>query len=87
MNAEKFERFSAAYLTGLHAAVLADPEAYGFADIVPHVADKMLTSMAENPMGVNYDGGGFKRACKALGIKHTRKAIFAYLEVPPKEKV
>ena len=88
MNADKFATFSAAYRSGLLAAVIADadkPEEkrhYNWsADNVPIVADKMLKSIAEKPLGVNYDSNGFKRACKLLGIKPTRKAIFAYLEI------
>lgn len=83
MNTEHFEKFSKAYSEGLAAANKAEPENYFYksADEVAVVAARMLTAIGSKPYGVNYSGGGFKRACKALGIKNTRKAIFEYLEI------
>lgn len=86
MNQEKFATFSAAYRAGLEAAVTANPDDYlrdgaspsHYAEVV---SKRMLACITDKPLGVNYDGGGFRRACKTVGIKHTRKAIFAYLEI------
>ena len=87
VNAERFAAFGVAYRAGLLAAVTeaqASPNpdkgyAYSPAD-APKVADRMLAAIEKGgPGSVNLDGGGFRRACKALGIKHTRKAISAYL--------
>lgn len=87
MNQEKFEAFSQAYRAGLEAAVTAKPEDYVAGKATPAeyaevVSKRMLASIGGGKhFGVNYDGGGFRRACKALGIPHTRKAILAFLEI------
>jgi len=89
MNETKFEAFAVAYRKGLKEAVELDmgkaPEKREYAytvEQVPIVVEKMLKAMRENPRSVNYGGSkGFARTCKTLGIKHTMKAIFAYLEV------
>jgi len=89
MNPEAFDRFSRAYRAGLRTAVTSNPADYAIHDgemaeeYAARCADKILASIARNPRGVNYDGGGFKRTCKALGIKYTRKAIWEYLQVTP----
>lgn len=85
------ERFGAAYKAGLLAAVIADPDGYGDlagtargreTEYAAYVADRMLGRIAAGEhRSINYDSGGFKRACKALGIKCTRKAIFEFLGV------
>lgn len=86
MNNARFEQFSAAYRAGLLAAVSAPESGYHYGpDKVPEVADKMLAAIASKPMGVNYSGEGFKNACKALGIKSTRKAILEFLNSGPKQ--
>jgi hypothetical protein len=94
MNQEKFMVFSRAYEKGLHEAVIANPKDYarcapgrgGCQRSTPEtfaktVSARMLDAISSKPYAVNYNGDGFKRACKALGIKHTRKAIFDYLEI------
>ena len=83
MNLEAFDRFSAAYRAGLLSAVTEAPDAYAWpASEASRVADKMLDRIRHTPRAVNYGGGGgFKRACRTLGIKYTRKAIFEYLGV------
>ena len=56
-----------------------DPEyAYASLRVKPEVlAEKMADGI---PTGrANFHGTGIKRACKALGIKHTRKAITEFL--------
>lgn len=42
------------------------------------LAEKMTTSLSAGTG--NIDGEGIKRACKALGVKHTYKALGAYLK-------
>jgi hypothetical protein len=89
MNPEAFDRFSRAYRAGLRTAVTSNPADYAIHDgeaaeeYAARCADKMLQAISDNPSSVNYDGDGFKRACRALGIKYTRKAIWEYLQVTP----
>jgi len=90
MDLEAFDRFSRAYRAGLRTAVTSNPSDYAIHDdemaeeYAARCADKILASIASNPRGVNYGGGGgFKLACRALGIRYTRKAIWEYLQVTP----
>jgi len=85
VNPERFAKFSSAYRACLEDAVTANASKYVWpVEDVPRVAGKMLAAIEANPRGVNYDGDGMKRTCKALGIKATRKAIFEFLEVEKK---
>lgn len=89
-NADRFSAFSTAYRIGLTAAVLANPEDYSPNMVasargetnciggVLAVHAKMMDALRTG--SYNHDGKGFKNACKALGIKHTRKAITAFLK-------
>jgi hypothetical protein len=92
MNKDKFEQLSVAYTTGLKKAVDAEPEGYGLGmklqnattseEYARIVSARMLERIASgHPYGISYDGGGWKNACKTLGIKHTRKAILTFLEL------
>lgn len=87
MNQEKFALFSNAYRKGLEGAVTEDPDKYFMQNTTPEkyaevVSARMLASISGGRhLGVIYEGGGFRRACKTLGIKHTRKAILEYLEI------
>lgn len=87
MNQDKFKEFSEAYREGLEKAVLSHPEDYftqgatpaQYADIV---SKRMMGNIAAGKhYSNNYDSPGFRNACKKVGIKHTRKAIFEYLEI------
>ena len=87
MNQDKFKVFSEAYRVGLEEVVSEKPEAYfmngatpaQYADIV---SKRMMGNIAAGKhFGNNYDSPGFRRACKKVGIKHTRKAILDYLEI------
>ena len=81
MNPVKLACFSAAYRAGLLASVTAHPDTYLYGPAsVEHVADRMLAAIGKSPMMVNYDGEGFRAACKALNIRYSRKAILDYLE-------
>jgi hypothetical protein len=59
-----------------------DPEyAYAASRAAPtELAYKMSVGLATG--AANKDGEGIKRACKAVGIKHTYKAIQDYLTAP-----
>lgn len=59
-----------------------DPEyAYAASRVTPtELAYKMSVGLATGE--ANKDGEGIKRACKAVGIKHTYKAIRDYLTAP-----
>jgi hypothetical protein len=87
MNPERFARFADTYKIALCDAVTKYPDEYvstpghspaAYAEIV---ATRMLGSIEKaGGIGpVNHSGRAFKAACKSLGIKHTRKAITAYL--------
>lgn len=85
MNQDNFESFSKAYREKLTEAVVAKPNHFFYSPgDASTVADKMLKAIVTNPLMVNYGGEGFKRTCKALGIKNTRKAIFEYLGIEKK---
>lgn len=90
MNQEKFKTFSEAYRVGLEKAVTAKPEDYFTQGATPQkyaevVSARMMGNIAAGKhFSNNYDGPGFRNACKAVGIKHTRKAILEYLEIPTK---
>ena len=87
MNQEKFALFEAAYREGLEEAVTKNPEDYYMQGATPTqyadvVSKRMMGNIAAGKhMSNNYDSAGFRRACKKVGIKHTRKAILAYLEI------
>lgn len=80
LNAERFASFTHAYRAGLAKAIEEHPEEYadGVKNNVFGVATRMLEAVERG--SYNHDGRGFKNACKALGLKHTRKAIEAYLK-------
>lgn len=87
-RASKLTAFTSAYFVGLLAAIEADQvkpsekrEYHYGPEGVEIVVDKMMRAIASNPNSVNYGGNGFRLTCKLLGIKHTRKAIFAFLEI------
>jgi hypothetical protein len=89
MNQDKFLQFGEAYRKGLRSAVEADmkkpadkQEYSGVPlDQTDVVVERMLRAITLKPLGVNYNGDGFRRTCKLLGIKPTRKAIFEFLEI------
>jgi hypothetical protein len=45
---------------------------------VPDVAERMTAAIVRGSF--SHDGKAFSATCKTLGIKHTRKAIYAFLE-------
>ena len=79
MNQEKLNKFMEAYEKALTEAVMNYNEEYRYpVEDVPRVAAKMRIAIENGTY--HHVGRGFKGACKALGIKHTYKAINAYLE-------
>ena len=87
MNTERFNIFSSAYRDGLLAAVLDKQNVYYYGpDAVPGIADRMLAAIADHPRRVNYNSGGFKRACKTLNIRFSATAILEFLEVKDDKK-
>lgn len=74
------EKFRAALEEAYIYLFANDPEyAYSASRITPALlAEKMTNAMIDNT--ANHEGAGFRRACKAVGIKHTRTAIRAYLK-------
>lgn len=63
-------------LTAVYADLFAnDPEyAYSASRITPaELADKMTRGILSG--SANHTGTGIRRACKKVGIKHTRKAM------------
>lgn len=74
----KLGTFMGVYAESLRRAVLEYPLDYTWpVEQVPTVAARMEAAIIRGSF--NHDGHGFKGACKAVGIKHTRKAIIAYL--------
>ena len=78
MSEEKLNQFMAIYTPALKEAVIKYPEEYYWSvDKVPEVAEKMRAAIMRG--SYDKDGRAFPVACKALGIKHTYKAITEYL--------
>jgi hypothetical protein len=73
------ERFQTALEDAYVYLFANDPDyAYSASRLTPaQLAEKMTISMLANT--ANHEGSGFRRACKAVGIKHTRTAIRAFL--------
>jgi hypothetical protein len=66
------------YEEQLLKAVREHPEEYAYGeDKVPSVAAKMAVAFEKGTF--NHDGRAIKATCRALGIKHTRTAIKAYI--------
>ena len=81
MIPDKLDVFFAVYERELARAVAKYPTEYGYApEQAKTVAVKMRKALIERTY--NHGGYGFSWTCKALGIKHTRKAIEAYLTTP-----
>lgn len=75
---KNLQAFMDIYRAALADAVAKHPDEYAWplAD-VPVVAARMEAAIVRG--SYNHDGRAFKATCKALGIKHTRKAIGEYL--------
>lgn len=72
------QAFMEVYGPALLYAVQTDPDEYAFPEAdVPKVVDRMRQAFERG--SYNHDGRAIKAACRALGIKHTRKAIEAFI--------
>ena len=73
------KRFRSELVIAYRELFSTDPDyAFAAARMTPEaLAEKMIAGLVDG--SANHDGSGIKRACKAVGIKHTRTAIRAYL--------
>lgn len=79
LNAASLSTFMAIYADHLRDVVSDPTNGYWYGvDAVPQVVGKMYIALRENTY--NHDGLAFKRTCKSLGIKYTRKAIEEFLQ-------
>ncbi|MGL5422682.1 MAG: hypothetical protein ACRDAJ_06880 [Serratia fonticola] len=78
MNIENRARFVACYTDAIQHLRDAGHRLYQIGDPAAW-AEKMVKAFCEKR--ANKDGDACKRACKALGIKHTYQAIETYLGV------
>jgi hypothetical protein len=85
MNTEKFAQLSEIFKKQLHICVEKKPRAYFWYtdDIsrIDEIADMCMQALSRGNFNIS-DSLALKYACKELGIKHTRKAIHAFLELP-----
>lgn len=73
------ETFIESYGRNLKRAVEEYPNDYAFhVSHVPTVLERMTKAIQERSF--NKDSHAFRWTCKELGIPHTYKAIYAYLE-------
>lgn len=78
INKERFATFAEAYRRHLSIVVAKHPDEYPWrAEKAPVVADRMLAAVRRRSF--TKDGRAFVAVCRELGIKHTYKAIYAYL--------
>lgn len=72
--------FMDVYLPALVDAVRNHPSEYAFPESeAPIVAERMRAAFERG--SYNHDGRAIKAACKALGIKHTRKSIEEFISL------
>jgi hypothetical protein len=79
MNTERLEQFTTVYGLALRRAIEEYPDEYLYSiEYVPGVVTRMRVAIEEGTY--HHAGRVFKATCKQLGVKHTRKAIEAFLE-------
>lgn len=72
------ETFMAVYAEQLKLAVEQNPEEYGWSlDKLPDVVARMRVAISNKLF--NHNSTSFRNTCNILGIKHTRKAIFEFI--------
>lgn len=77
---KQLDTFMKVYEESLAEAVVKYPDDYKYpVSEAPAVAVKMRQAILTNTY--NHDSKGFKIATKKLGIKHTRKAIEAFIGI------
>ena len=75
------ERFIGAYRKALTSLVERSPDEVGWpAYELPAVLARMERAFREGSF--NHDSTGIRMACRALGIKTTRKAILEFMKGP-----
>lgn len=80
--ATNFEKFAALYAVNLRACVESNAKDYAFPlQRVPQIAARMVEAFRKG--SYNKNGKAIEMTCKELGIKHTYKAINAYLADKP----
>lgn len=81
VNPQQLERFMAIYAPALVKVVIMYQREYAYpVSEVPGVVVKMRRAFEEG--SYNKDGRAIAATCRALNIKHTRKAIEAFLTSP-----
>lgn len=72
------QKFKEAFTGALRINVVRNPDLYAWsADDFEEVCNRMFDAI--DRMSFNKDSQSFKDACKALGIKHTYKAIKEFI--------
>jgi hypothetical protein len=83
MNKEKLDQLREVYIRHLKRVCTLKSDDYpwynGDDDRVQVVADKMMSALERGTANIS-DSLAFKGACRELGIKHTRKALDAFIE-------
>jgi hypothetical protein len=78
INPASLETFMTVYARHLAACVRELPDEYAWPiENLPLVLGRMRPALESG--SYCHDSHAFRRTCKALGIKHTRKAISAFL--------
>lgn len=77
VNEEKFNKFAAAYQQGFQDAIRATPHLYVWDTTNPAVVERVASKMLDawRAGTASKDGPACAAACRALGIRHTVKAI------------
>jgi hypothetical protein len=81
MSVVNHDIFKAVYAKNLEVAVTKWPQEYSWpATELGAVVGRVNTAIDKKAF--NKDSRAFKMTCEELGIKHTYKAIYAYLDAP-----
>ena len=80
MNPFRAQDFRDEYVTQLDDAVRNYPREYCYSpDQVPGVVERMMHAIEHHTF--SKDSRAIRATCRALGIRHTYKAIYEWLEV------
>ena len=78
INEKQLDRWMQVYGPTLTVCVATMPETYSYSEAdVPQVVERMHKAMLTG--SYHHSGWAFERTCAKLGIKHTRKAIEAFI--------
>ncbi len=88
MNPARLQTFITAYVQGLTKAVTEHPHRYRTkpGDTPEVYALRVACTVTEllqrrGPSAVDLDAEGFRNACRELGIEHSERVIYNFLEV------